>query len=445
MDGDLALQLKVIDPTDLGARIKRFRQQRGMTQGQLAGGVSSTAYVSRIEAGLRRPEPAILEGLARNLDIPVRDLLTGDATPSRARAQLELDYAELELNTGSAAQAVLRLDNLPEHLDTDHRQLADLLQALAGQALGADPIVKLEKLVAENPVNVTTWFRAQMALCRALRDTGELDSAAAAGEQALKHVEELNLTGTDDGIQLAVTLAGIYEMRGEIPRALRLAESTLAQADETSTPRSRAYVYWNASVCESEQGNISAAIDYAGKAISLLGTDGDARQRAMLLANIGRFHLLSEPPNVTTALATLATASRELETSGASATEIATATVEQARGLVMTGDLSTAHELVESILAKRDELGAYLVADALVLRGEILLPRDKDAATSAYHEAVLALAAGGQDRAVAKLWYQIAARFEAAGETSAALDAYRRAGVASGVVTAGVAAVTTLA
>jgi transcriptional regulator with XRE-family HTH domain len=434
VDGDLVLQLKTCEPAELGRRIKRLRQQRGMTQGQLAGGVASTAYVSRIEAGLRRPDASVLEGLAGNLDVEVAELLIGEATPLRSRVELDLNAAEWALSTGAPAEALDRLASLPAHVDADQRQRARLLEALIGQALGVDPIPALQELASDKPANLTTWLRAQTALCRALCDNGELDSAAVAGELALEHLESLELTGTDDGVRLAVTLAGIYELRGELPEALRLAEETLARADEAATPRARAYAYWNASLRRTQESDIGSAIAYADRALTLLGSEDDARQRALLRTSIGRFHLRADQPDIATALEILATAGRELTLSGASAVEIAATTVETARGHVMSGDTATADVLVAGVLAQRDGLGAYLTADALVLRGEILAATDAPAALDSYHEAVEALASGDQDRAVARLWYQIAARFEAIGDTPAALDAYRRGGVASGVL-----------
>ncbi|MFT4263974.1 MAG: helix-turn-helix domain-containing protein [Nocardioides sp.] len=435
MDRDLVLTLKTIDPAELGGRIKRLRLQRGLTQGQLAAGVASTAYVSRIESGQRRPESDVLEGLARTLDVPARELLVGESTPLRARVQLELDYAELELKTGSAVRAAERLASLPASLDDDQRHTAALLGALADQAQGKDAIPALERLAAEDLTSAATWFGVQIALCRALRDAGEVDTAASVGEAALKQARERGLAGTDDGIQLAATLASIYELRGEIPRALRLAQTALAAADESISPRARAYVCWNASVCASEQGDVANALQYADQALLLLGVDGDARQRAMLRSNIGGFLLHLDDPDVNGALAALSQAVGELEMTGASTIELVLAKVEQARAHYMADQTAVALSILDPILAEPEALGPFALADALVIHGDIYLRSDPAEAAADYHRAVLALATTDQDRAVIRLWYQIAARFEEIGDAGAALDAYRRAGIASGALT----------
>ncbi|WP_414690010.1 helix-turn-helix domain-containing protein, partial [Nocardioides sp.] len=54
---DLIELTKTIDPGALGARLRSARLRAGLTQSQVAGSDLSTAYVSRIEAGQRRPDP----------------------------------------------------------------------------------------------------------------------------------------------------------------------------------------------------------------------------------------------------------------------------------------------------------------------------------------------------------------------------------------------------
>jgi transcriptional regulator with XRE-family HTH domain len=54
-------------PQHVGARIKRLRQARGLAQRELAMPGVSHAYISRIEAGQRRPSEKALRQLAARL------------------------------------------------------------------------------------------------------------------------------------------------------------------------------------------------------------------------------------------------------------------------------------------------------------------------------------------------------------------------------------------
>jgi transcriptional regulator with XRE-family HTH domain len=55
MDARQADLLRKIDPAELGQRLRAARVAKGMTQTDLAGADVSVGYVSRIEAGQRRP------------------------------------------------------------------------------------------------------------------------------------------------------------------------------------------------------------------------------------------------------------------------------------------------------------------------------------------------------------------------------------------------------
>ena len=95
MDSQQARLLKQIDPQVLGERLREARVAAGMTQGQLAAGDVTVGYVSRIEAGQRRPDAKVLELLATRLRTPVGHLLLGVSSREYDELRLELDYAEL--------------------------------------------------------------------------------------------------------------------------------------------------------------------------------------------------------------------------------------------------------------------------------------------------------------------------------------------------------------
>src|SRR3954465_1955149 len=75
---------RTIDAAELGRRIRHARGAAGLTQSPLAGADASAAYVSRIEAGQRRPEAGLLERMATRLDVGLEQLLGEEATPAGA-------------------------------------------------------------------------------------------------------------------------------------------------------------------------------------------------------------------------------------------------------------------------------------------------------------------------------------------------------------------------
>lgn len=61
----------------LGLRLQRLRQERGLSQEELAdrSGLHRT-YVSGVERGVRNPTITVLEKLAKGLELPLQDLVT---------------------------------------------------------------------------------------------------------------------------------------------------------------------------------------------------------------------------------------------------------------------------------------------------------------------------------------------------------------------------------
>jgi transcriptional regulator with XRE-family HTH domain len=86
----------------LGARLKRLRLERGLSQRDLSSPGVSYAYISRIEAGARAPSVKALRQLTGKLGVSVEHLETGQPTP------LENGVADAGLEYGSLTASELR-------------------------------------------------------------------------------------------------------------------------------------------------------------------------------------------------------------------------------------------------------------------------------------------------------------------------------------------------
>src|SRR5919199_871294 len=86
----------------VGERLRRLRLERGMSQRDLAGPGTTYAYISRIEAGHRKPSLKAMRLLARKLRVPVEYLETGRPLLSTYDRDLRLSDAELSLRLDKA-------------------------------------------------------------------------------------------------------------------------------------------------------------------------------------------------------------------------------------------------------------------------------------------------------------------------------------------------------
>ncbi len=440
MRDDLIDLLRTIDPAQLGDRIKVARLRAGLTQTQVAGDAVSVGYVSRIESGQRRPDTGLLTTIAGRLDVTVDELLLGVAPDHIGELRLQLDHAELALATGSPAQTLeivgrILADPAVEEL-LDLRRTTGYLRASALEATGElqEAIVVLEDLAETSPADLA-WIDGLSALCRCYRESGELGRAIEVGTQGTRRVEELELDGVDEAIRLTLTLAAAYFEQGDTAYAARLCRRGIERAEAIASPVAKAMAYWNSSVIESMRGNASAALPMTRRALAVIEATDDARNIARLRTQMGILQLRLDPPEPGDALELLTHAADELAFTGAGPADLADNRIGQARARFLLGDAEGARRQATDTAASVRSSMPLLAADAYALLGQIAVHDDAlDTARSHFQEAVLLLSGVGADRAAAQLWFELAGLFESVDEPAAALDAYRRAAAATGLV-----------
>ena len=434
----LAELSRTIDTHELGRRLRTARVSAGLTQAELAGGEVSAAYVSRIEAGQRRPEATLLERMADRIGIELAILLEDVPDHGDDELRVQLDHAELAQVSGDHASALHGVDKLLAEgsvTNPDLRRRAQQIRALALEGIGRsdDAILVLEDLVGHPQADVS-WLKAVIGLSRCYRESGDFTRAITVGERAADLIDELGLAGTTEAIQLAVTVAGAYLQRGDLAHALQLCERCVEDAERINSPVAKASAYWNASVIESMRGNQSAALQLAQRAMSLFELGEDSRNLGRLRTQVAFMQLMQDPPNAQGAKHTLELAGRELAWSSASQLDKADHHLANGKADLVLGDLDSAESEALVATGLIGSQSPMLLAEAHVLRGQVQAARDDlGAARATYREAITALSGVGVDRDVARLWFELAGLLEKAGDTGAALDAYRRGATSTGL------------
>src|SRR2546423_8068461 len=93
----------------VGQRLRRLRLGRGLSQRELAGPGVSYAYISRIEAGARRPSVKALRMLAPKLEVSVEYLETGSDLRDDEQREMRLADAELQLRLNDESPEAERI------------------------------------------------------------------------------------------------------------------------------------------------------------------------------------------------------------------------------------------------------------------------------------------------------------------------------------------------
>lgn len=439
MDARQATLLGKIDPVVLGERLRAARVARGLTQSALGAQTASTGYISRIESGQRRPNAKTLVELAGRLGVGLEQLLGGVAPAEYDELRLALDFAELSLESGDAAEALQQAGGVLDRARTaqidEFVERAAFVHARACEALGEldDAVLELERLVSGDDFSLV-HIRAGIALTRCYRDSGDLSLAIESGQRLLDRLDGTGLEQTDEAVQLAATLASAYFERGDVSHAIRICRTAATRAEELGSATARASAYWNASIMEAHRGNTQAAIPLAERALALLGEGQDSRNLARLRTQLGTFHLAADPPEIDEAVEQLSQAATDLAWSSAAPIDVAKNDVALARALHASGDTAGSVELSRRVHEVAAESSPLVAANAKAVEGLALAASgDFDAATAAYREAVSLLTGVGADRSAAQLWFELATQLDEMGDTSAARDAYRSAAASTGL------------
>jgi len=440
MDARLAGLSRTIDAAELGRRIRNARVAAGMTQSQVAGGEVTAAYLSRIEDGQRRPEAGLLERMAERMGTTLETLLVDVSTDRARELQLKLDFAELSLASGNPGEALegsrAVLDELVDSPVIGLKLPALRVQAGALEVSGdlAGAIAVLEEITAE-PSPDAQWVRSLIALSRCYRDSGQFAKAVEVGENASGVIEEFGLAGLTESIQLTVTVSAAYQRMGDLETARATCERALRAADKYDSPIAKASAYWNAAAIETAaNGATRGALEMTSKALALFELSEDNRNLAKLRAQVATLQLAQDPPDAAAALETLANADAELTWSGASAWEVALLHITRGRAHHCVGDNEAALRDIEKGLEIAPDEAPFLTATAASVRGQIAASEGRiDEARSHYRQAIHLLSAAGSDREVAQLWFSLAHHLAEVGDTDGALEAFRSAGVSTGL------------
>src|ERR687898_833913 len=219
------------EPEPIGVRLRRLRVERGLSQRELAGPGVSYAYISRIEAGTRRPSVKALRTLARKLSVSAEYLETGSELRDVDERELQLADAELRLRIGGEAEG------------------------------------------------------AREAFARILAVAGAHERSIALLESCLAHIDEHDPENVSAYVRFAGYLSAELSDLGELSRAEAVLTEALNRATDGTDPYTRVRLYWSVARLAEYEGRASRALEYVRKAIALL----EATEDTMHLA---RAHLL---------------------------------------------------------------------------------------------------------------------------------------------------------
>ncbi len=421
---------------ETGGRVRALRTARGIGQADLAASVGvSKSYLSHIEAGRRPVSQTMLVQLAEALGVEVEQLETGTPADLNEDLRLRLAFAELSLRNGDHDVAVQeyaevqsRARDLPLQRFLDEATWG-LARAEEARGRLEHAIVTYEELLAR-PALSAGVPRTTLAvrLIMAYSECGDLGRSVDIGEQALAQLEEAD--PPDDvsvQVELISAVAGCYLERGDLTRAQLLIDRALARAGEDGAPRARAAAAWNAAVIAQARHDAVGARRHADRALALYAEIDNARGVALLRVVSGALRLRQQQPDAEGALPDLRRALEELQDVG-TRLDLGYVRTEQARALLLSGDLTRAEEVGRQALADLSTGDRLLTGQTMLVLGHVALARhDADEAVAYLAQAATALDQTGGSRQAGPAWRELGEAYLELGRHQEAIEALRRA------------------
>ncbi|MEU5881574.1 tetratricopeptide repeat protein [Spirillospora sp. NPDC047279] len=438
-----------MDRETLGQRIRALRIRQGVSQAQLAFPELSDSYISLIESDKRVPAPSVIELLAAKLSCSPTYLVSGVSEDVVDELRVTLDYAEIALQNGAAAEARTRFAEVLANADAV--ALPEMLhQARWGHALALEAAGELEESIAglraltaeaSADADLDHWSKVHVALSRCLRERGDISASVQVAEEALRHLIAIGADSTDAAVHLGAALLAAFIERGDLVRARQLADQLIDRAERIGSPRARMAAYWEAAYVAEVRGEYEEGVTLAERALALAGErpegglSSDPRNLHRLRIAYAGLLLRARPDQAGRARDLLTRVRSEINTSAAGEIDVAWCLTELARAEIAMGRPAEAVELAEQALDLLGDAPRRATAWALTVLGEacVRLGR-RDRAVDVLTRAATHLEEMESTREAAQAWFDLA---ELLAETGAPdeprLAAYRRALTCAGV------------
>ena len=414
----------------VGQRLRRLRQERGLSQRDLASPGVSYAYISRIEAGARRPSVKALRQLAPKLGVSVEYLETGRDLSDRDQRELRLAEAELKLRLeqdpaeaeGEFA-ALLADAEAAGDAETVARSRAGLGELADRRGDFGTAIAELEHARAAGVLSPLTHADLFATLARAYSASGQPRRAVELLEDCLSQVTAQAPDDVNAEVRFATYLSYALSDLGELERARSVVRAALERAQETPDPYSRVRLYWSLARLSLMEGKPRSALRQIQRAIGLLEATEDTRQLAR--AHLSSGEILTDDSEPEQAQEHLELAEKLLG-DHADAADLAWLYSEQARAALLLGEDESAERLARqalSLLAGGDPLKR---ARAYATLAEAR-PEEIDASQADFAQALGILEEERRWPAAASVLRAWSRALRRAGREQAALDVLDRA------------------
>jgi transcriptional regulator with XRE-family HTH domain len=289
----------------VGRRLKRLRLERGLSQRDLSEPGVSYAYVSRIEAGARRPSVKALRMLARKLGVTAEYLETGSEVDSEDARELRLAEIELRLRLdGNVSPNEIEdvLEDAVAHADEAIAVRARIALGFAADNRSdhAAVVGYLEDAIRSDLVTPVARPDVYVTLGRAYAASGFPQRAVELFERGLLELAELTPEDLGMRVRFSAYLSFALTDVGELQKARAVVGEALSTSSEAVDPYTRVRLYWSLGRLALEQSRPQTALENFRRAVALLEATEDSLHLAR--AHMSCAHALIDSNDIADAI-----------------------------------------------------------------------------------------------------------------------------------------------
>lgn len=342
----------VSSPAKIGARIRRLRLDKGLSQRELAQPEMTSAYLSMIESGQRTPSPKAAGRLAVRLGVEVEEILSGRPSGLEARLELTLAMARIAGYRGRRAEyraGIQEVQRLASRygLQRLHYRTLVLFAGISerdGDLVAACSLLEEAMSLIDND-SPHVRFEAVVAMARCHHLAGDTRMAAHVLESYLSLLSRTNVQEPAALVRTHSALVQYYRALGLDGRAIASAEEAIRLAPSVDDPEQIACMNMNVARVLYEDGRYEDATDILRRAEQMFaGLDWSL---PLVRARINRGMVHAAAGDLGRARDCLEEACRELESHPHEVATKAEALNELARIERLSGDIPRAVELIE--------------------------------------------------------------------------------------------------
>jgi tetratricopeptide (TPR) repeat protein len=250
----------------IGARLKRLRLAKGLTQRESASPNYAPSYVSIIEAGRRQPSRKALDYFASRLGVSAEELSIGRPSDITARLQLQLQEGRIALSDGRHDEADITLATVARQskkfkltrLEAKAEEARGLLLERRGNPEKAlERYQRAEEILIDEPS--TALADAVTGKARCFEALGDVRYAIYTLETLLATIEQEGIRDPSALIQLHASLLDAYLEAGMHDRAARSADELERLASKVDDPLRLALMHIHVAHLYLVRGNVEDA------------------------------------------------------------------------------------------------------------------------------------------------------------------------------------------